>query len=404
MVTTIIVGNEAQLLAALRSATGETQIRLNPGRYSRISILDFNPSAEITITSASATNHAVLDILSVQRSSNLTFSDLNFQHLPGANAGGSGTIFVGGGSHDIRFIKNEIYSAVDNIVTNDNGGIQIDDSLRVSVLSNKFHDLKWAVLARGDTDLVLAGNDVQKVREGFDLAGVHNVTIDANLFTNFRPMLSGPRPDHPDAIQVWTTNSTGSSNVEITNNAFLLAGGTPIQGIFIRSERGDVARHSDFTIADNVYIGQSRHGISVSDMDGVHITGNTVVTAPKYNNVYQHLDPAIMTTNTTDATIDKNIASLFLTTRDTGRVATGNIDAWDMSTGVGTAYSSLFAHAPGPASPAAWFAPKPGSVAAVLDIGYEAAVPVGNWVGGISAQVAHYQTVLDNAGSAFQIA
>lgn len=404
MKTTMIVGSESQLMAALRAATGDTEIRLLPGTYRRVRINGYDPEGEITVTSHDPNSRAVIDILSVQNSSDLTFSNLVFQTLPGKNAVGSASVFVGSGSRDIRFIADEFKSAVDNILTNDSGGIQIDNSSRISVLDSKFHDLKWAALSRNDDGLVFAGNDVRRVREGFDFAGVDNVTIDGNLFTNFTPLLYGPRPDHPDAIQFWTSRSTGSTNVEITNNAFLLAGGMPIQGIFIRSELGDVARHSDFDIRDNVYIGQSRHGISVSDTDGLTISGNTVVTAPKTNTTYAHLDPAILTTNTTDASIHHNIASLFLSIRDSDRVATDNIDAWDRGSGVGAAYSTIFAHTPGPGSPAAWFAPKAGSVAAVRDIGYEATVAAGNWAAVTSPLLDYYARVLDNAGSAIQIA
>ena len=401
-VTVTNVSSTVQLYAALAAATGETQIRLAPGNYGYIGLNNVNPLATVTITSDNLAARANINTLQVRGSSNLTFSELFFQHAPVNSTDGSSDVYVAN-SHDLKFVHNEFVSVVNTNNLDDGGGMELVSSQRVQILDNKFHDLKFALLTHETDHVVIAGNDVSLVREGFDNAGNNYLTIDSNLFHDFRPYLYGATPDHPDAIQMWTTNSVGSNHVEITNNAFLTASGHPIQGIFIRSERGDVARHSDFLIADNAYIGQSRHGISVSDVDGVHITGNTVVSAPKYNDAFQYLDPAIWTTNTTGAVVDHNIASLFMSVGDTGRVASNNIDAWDLATGVGTPYNQIFAHSPSAGSPAAWFVAKPGSVAAAQGIGYANETNPGNWAAVTPTLIEHYNAVLDHAGAAYHI-
>ncbi len=403
-VTVKTVANATQLISALQTAVGETEIRLKPGNYGWVGVTNINPLAQVTVTSESATQHAVIDMLQFRGSSNMTFSELTLNHVPVNPLDGSGNSYVSN-SHDITFLHDEFFSAVDNNVNNDGGGLEIVNSSRISVLDSKFHDLRWAVFAHESDHLILAGNDVRWVREGFDFAGVKYVTIDANLFTGFHPQLDGPNPDHPDAVQFWTVASGGSHHVDITNNAMLFAGSQPIEGIFVRSEQGVAAtRHSDFLIADNIYYGQSRHGITAYDIDGVQITNNTVISSPKYNNAYQHLDAAINTGYTTGAVVDHNITSMMFSDHDTGLIKFSNIDAWDLATGVGTAYSALYHHEPGSGSPAAWFAPKAGSVALAQHIGYDAAAPVGNWATVTPGAVAHYHDLLDVAGTALFIA
>lgn len=396
---TVIVGDEAQLQAALQAATGDTAIRLQAGVYDRVYIKDINPEGRITIVS-DVGQSATINYLSVHDSSNLTFKSVKFKHDAGsATTTLQASIF---GSTDITFLKVDVSSVVDNNFTNDASGIRITGSERVSVLDSRFHDLRTAIYTERSEDIVIAGNDTRKVREGFDFTDVENVTIDRNLFTDFRPMLSGTKPDHPDGIQFWTSASTGSENVEITNNAFLFGNAVPIQGIFIRSELGDVARHSDFVIANNVYQGQSRHGITVYDADGVRITGNTVVSAPKTGTA-AYLDPAINTRNTTGTEVDHNISALMFSTGDTGLSAHHNIDAWDTSGFGGISALELFGRTPTATAKPDTFLVRTGSAADLQDIGYAHVDKTGNWYGVTDFWLTKYATVLDDAGSAYQL-
>lgn len=397
-VQTIVVGDEAALLAAMRAATGETIIKLKAGTYDTVSISGVNPAAKITVTSQDFAHKAVFDILTVTDSSNLTFQDVAFRHLE------AGVLQVRvNRSHDIAFVHDEFMGVVDSSNLNDASGLSIGGSSRISVLDSRFHDLRVSIYATQSDHLMIAGNDVRKVREGFDFTAVDQVTIDRNLFTLFNPLLTGTRPDHPDGIQFWTTGSTGSNDVEITNNAFLFGNKIPIQGILIGNELGDAARHSDFVIANNVYQGQSRHGISVYFADDVRITGNTVVSAPKSGTAY-YLDPAINTTSTTGAEVDHNIASMMFSASDTGRVAHDNIDAWDTKTGVGVAFADLFAKVPtGTPTPDAFLA-KAGSAADLIDAGYTHVDRTGNWASVTTAAVARYHDLLDTAGSTYHVA
>lgn len=400
-VKTIVVGDEAALLAALRAATGETLIRLKAGTYDNFIIDKINPTAKVTITSFDITRKTEIDTLLIKNSSNLTFQDLFFHHETTTDGMSPHQVRVRN-SHDITFIRDEFAGNIDGRNTNDASGVMIEDSSRISILNNRFHDLTAASYVLRSDHVVVAGNDVRTVREGMNFSDADYVTIDRNLFTQFQPVLTGPRPDHPDGIQFWTTGSAGSSHVEITNNAFLFGNNVPIQGIFIRSEQGNAARHSDITIANNVYQGQSRHGITVYDADEVRITGNTVVSAPKAGTA-QYLDPAINTKNTTDAQVDHNIAGLIFTDGDKKRIASDNVDAWDYRSGVGVKFADLFVKVPTGNSLPQDFLAKTKSVADILDAGYTRVDRTGNWSSITETLLDRYEAVLDNAGSSYHV-
>jgi len=402
-VQTIVVGGEAALLAALRTASGETIIKLKAGIYDKFTIDNINPTATVTITSFDVANKTEIDTLFVKNSSNLVFQDLYFHHFEPKNIVTGPQVRVSN-SHDIKFIRDEFAGNVDSVNTNDASGIQVSDSARISILDNNFHDLRFASLSLRSDHLVIAGNEVSKVREGMDFSDVDYVTIDRNQFSDFVPVTTGLYPDHPDGIQFWTNGSTGSTNVAITNNSFLFNDGLPIQGIFIRSEQGDAARHSDFLIANNVYHGQSRHGITVYDTDNVRITENTVVTAPKTGTA-PFYDPAINTENTRNAEIDHNVTTMLLSSgRDVGRNVHHNIDVWDGKQKLGITQAELFGSAPTANALLDNFLVKAGSLADQIDAGYDRVDHIGNWASNTSVWIDKYQAMLDTAGSTYHIA
>jgi hypothetical protein len=402
-VQTIVVGDEAELSAALRAASGETIIKLKAGIYDRFTIDNINPTATVTITSFDLANKTEIDTLFVKNSSNLIFQDLYFHHFEPRQIVTGPQVRVSN-SHDIKFIRDEFAGNVDSVNTNDASGIQVSDSTRISILDNNFHDLMFASFALRSNYLVIAGNEVSKVREGMDFSDVDYVSIDRNQFSDFVPLTTGIRPDHPDGIQFWTSGSTGSTNVAITNNAFLFSDGLPIQGIFIRSEQGDVARHSDFLIANNVYHGQSRHGITVYDADNVRITENTVVSAPKTGTAIFY-DPAINTENTRNVEIDHNVTTMLLSSGgDIGRNVHDNIDVWDSKQKLGITQAELFGSAPTADALPDDFLVEAGSLADRIDAGFDHVDRIGNWASDTSVWVDKYHAMLDTAGSTYHIA
>src|SRR3546814_8411255 len=82
----------------------------------------------------------------------------------------------------------------------------------------------------------LSGNSFHTMRsDGVRGGGTNDVVISNNYFTDFHPVGA----DHPDAIQLWTTNTTESArNISITGNVFERGDGDIIQGIFLRDQSG----------------------------------------------------------------------------------------------------------------------------------------------------------------------
>src|SRR3546814_6242209 len=79
---------------------------------------------------------------------------------------------------------------------------------------------------------------------------------------------------HADAIQIFTTHATGSSDVLIESNRILQKDGTPMQGILISSQ--NQSRHSNITVRNNLVLTSDMPlGIAVYASDGVTITGRS---------------------------------------------------------------------------------------------------------------------------------
>ena len=399
---TVIAGNTAELAAALKVATGDTQILLRAGTYSNVKITNLNPTAQITIGSYDKSHPAVLDVVSVSQSSNLTFQDLTFKHDAAGGLLSRSEVNVAS-SHDIKFIHNDVMGTVDKNFTNDSSGIEIRSSSRIEVLDNKFHDLTHALFAHESSDLVLAGNDVRHVREGFDFAGVRDTLIDRNLFTDFRPNLAGDKPDHPDAIQVWTSNSTGTHDMQVTNNAFLFGQGVAIQGIFISSQDAGATSHSDITIDNNVYQGQSRNAIYLAHADDSAITNNTVLSAAKVGTSY-YLDPAINTIATGNTKVSGNISAMTTSLYDVGLVSKNNFDAYDYKSGKGATNAELFTKKITATSSANDFVAKGSSAAGSAHAGFQAVDLVGNWAKVSEGWLTHYDNLLGHPMSNAHIA
>ncbi len=119
-------------------------------------------------------------------------------------------------------------------------------------------------------------NNVKTVREGLEVVGGSDLTIERNRFEDFRPFDG----DHPDAMQFFTTGltrpgDTASRNVTIRDN--LVLGNGKAQGVFVTDQIGMAAKgigYRDFTIEDNVVVSAAWHGITASEVENVTVRNN----------------------------------------------------------------------------------------------------------------------------------
>ena len=266
---TILVNSTQALLAALRSANSGDVIKLAAGTYDQVSIRSFALS-NVTITSADPDNRAVFTDLSVNRSSGLRFTDIDMV----AGAKSANNVFNVFGSNDISFDRIEVYGPNNLGSGQEKSAFMIRSSSNVTVSNSEFHHLWHGISMLDNRGVTIVGNSFHDIRtDGVRGGGNSDVNISRNIFTDFYPN-SG---DHPDAIQLWSTNAAEPGrNITIADNLVVRGKGDAIQGIFIR-DTFEKMPFENVTITGNLVVGALYHGIAIKGVTGATITGNQVV-------------------------------------------------------------------------------------------------------------------------------
>ena len=366
----INVKNATELASAIKLAKGGETILLAPGDYGAVTINARAMTSMVTIKSADAAHDAVLTDLSISRSSNFAFEDLDVHHLlADGEADFTAAINIGSSAH-IALNGIDITGTMDNDSNNDGVGMRITASSNIMVANSSFEQLNRAAVFSRDSGLVVAGNNVSHVREGFDFNAVHHVVIEKNVLTDIVPNFA--LKEHPDAIQFWNAGvKEGSSDVVIRNNTILTKSGNYVQGIFIGGEDPEY-RHSNFLIENNLYNGDARNGIALGRVDDAVIRGNTLATTA--NGL---LETAIRLDDSSRVVIDKNISPLIVLYRNTAITQTNNIDVWDVAQKKGIAAADLFTDtSPGKVDQYD-FTIRAGSAAAKIGAGFHSVADVG---------------------------
>lgn len=270
------VSSRTQLQAALLTAKGGTEIRLAPGDYG---VLDLSrrkySDGRLTIVAAGPKRPKFTSVV-LNESSGIV--------LAGLELSGPGRPVVAiTNASDIILAGNRITNGTGNQDPWDDSGtaFRIRFSERVTLVGNVFEDLFAVGFFQRSNRVSFADNTIRYVREGINVAAIRDLDISRNYFHSFSPRFD--LKEHPDSIQFWTARETeGSSQVKLIENVMLHGGCGAIQGIFIRSEstnnkKAVQVRHSDFTVQRNVYFGASKHGVTVSSVDGALIENNVVV-------------------------------------------------------------------------------------------------------------------------------
>ncbi|RVU03514.1 hypothetical protein EOE18_15450 [Novosphingobium umbonatum] len=310
--TTFNVSTTAQLEKALSSAVDGDIIALASGDYSGLVISNINIDGNVTITSADASNPAVLTDLSVKNSSGITFSNLDFYE----EDAGTYWNFTITNCSDIA-IDNVTLHGPDNVGSGEESQILlIRNSSGVSVTNCEFYNLYSGLNLLDCDGITVSNNSFHDIRmDGIRGGGNSNIVISSNYFTDFYPA-SG---DHGDCIQFWTTNTTtAASNITITDNLFVRGDGAAVQGIFMRDEVGGLS-YQNVTIADNVMLGTLYQGITAGGVASGTVSDNIVVGyADQKSWIY-------MLTASSALTFSDNIATTYLTDSSTlSAVASGD--------------------------------------------------------------------------------
>ena len=241
------VANASQLNAAIRSASSGDTIQLKAGNYGTVTIA--NSSKALTIEFESAWNEATFKEISVIRSSNLTFDNLDFK---GTVSGGWGT----------------------------GNGMKIVDSRNIKVEDSEFQDYYKGLTAVRSQGIVVSGNEITRSSEdGMAFSGVNGLQVIGNEINGMK----APTQAHHDMIQIHTA-SGASSNVVIRGNVL---DSNDLQTYGITFFGG--VTHSNITIDNNKVIAGHHHGITVQNANGLKITNNIVLKDPG-NNSFRDID------------------------------------------------------------------------------------------------------------------
>lgn len=289
----IPVNSTASLVRALQTAHNGDVISVAAGSYAGVVLKNISIAGNVTITSADPNHPAVFTDLMVKNSSGLTFQNLDFV----AQAGAANNSFQVSGSSRIAFNHIEMEGPANLGSGQEQSAFMIRGSTGVSVSNSEFHNL-WHGLSMLDNDgVTVTGNYFHDIRtDGVRGGGNSNLTVSGNMFTDFYPAPG----DHPDAVQIWTTNTTKSaSNITVTDNVILRGDGKPMQGIFIQDEVGTLP-FKNVTVTGNLVAGAMYNGIAVKHVDGGVVSGNTVLgTADQRSWVWIDRDTGLSVTDNT---------------------------------------------------------------------------------------------------------
>lgn len=308
-VATVTVSTTSQLVAALKNAKDGDVIALNSGNYSSVRLDNFDFKNGVTITSVNPDKPAVLTDLLVQNSGGLTFSHLEF--AAGANANMFGFQFRG--THDITLDNLDVHASAGS------GGydvspLMIRNSTDVEITNSDFHHSWHGITMLDNKGVTIANNEFYDLRtDGIRGGGVSDLVVSGNVFTDFHAK-SG---DHPDAIQLWSTNQTeAAKNITITDNLVVRGDGDPVQGIFIRDTFGKLP-FENVTISENLIVGGIYNGIAVNGAKNLTINQNEVVS-------FADQDSWIRVDNSTKTTVTGNKSDAIVYQNTTPK-ASGNV-------------------------------------------------------------------------------
>lgn len=280
----ITAANDRELAEAISRAQPGDVIELTGRSYALVNVFGKNFARPVRIVSRDPAAPATVRRVRVSGSSGVEISDVS---IGGPLQAGerdwtkAGEVY---NSNQVRFARVKFHGSLDGDPGNDGWGLFVRDCSDITVEDSTFTEFFRAVVFERDKNIRLLRNSFDRIRsDGSNFAGVQNVVIDGNRFSNFFPI----GQDHADAIQFWTTHQTQSStDIVITNNVILPGEGAGIQGIFMRDEQKRFP-YQRVRISNNLLYGSDQwHGIAIGNAEDVEVVGNTVVSSPEDKKVY----------------------------------------------------------------------------------------------------------------------
>jgi hypothetical protein len=277
MSTTVTVSNSLQLAAALKAAataTAPETIILEAGTYSKVTMYNYNPKANITVESASSSNKAVVQGLQVSDSSNFTFNNIGFTSAPGQTAPVASSAL----DTNVNFTNDSFTGPISNSYASAPAeGLYVRTSTNTVVSGSTFQYVQNGVLEESNNNISVSSNNFSNLfGDGIDNAASSNVTLQNNSFTNIH--IDSADTQHSDCIQFWTSGqTTAGSNITISGNSYSIGTGAASQGIFMTNQVAGLA-YSNVTIENNDLVGTSWNGMTLQDISNALVENNTLQT------------------------------------------------------------------------------------------------------------------------------
>ncbi len=272
------------LLAALASARPGDTVVLAPGVYSGVELHGLSFEVPVTIASQDLARPAVLQDLTVTRSSGLVFSHLDFSTV-GAALSSHGLRpqdrakvtynFQVKQSHHLTFSHLHVYGDPKGTLQTDISGLIVTDSHHITLADSEFEHLHNAFDHSRVDYLTVSRNRFHDLWDDSIRGGGSSfVVISGNRFSSNH--MDASDDDHPDCIQFWTSNTTAiAHDITVIDNIYTRGHGHPVQGIFFRDELTTLP-FDKVTIKHNLIVGALYNGILVFGATNVDIEDNVV--------------------------------------------------------------------------------------------------------------------------------
>ena len=286
---TITVTNSSELhnaLASLGTSGGGTiLVDPNGGPYNISANGVGDANNPILIKSLDPAHQPLVQNITLINASYITMTDMHVDSS--AQPVGVQDLRITNGDH-IEFVNNTMTSTANGYL---DGSANINQGANAALIRNS-HDINFsgntvANYAHGVqflevSNLNFGNNELSGLQmDGFRAGGLQNANISNNYMHDFNGSIQ--TINHPDFIQIWSTNAQMvTSNVQINGNVLDTNGHAAYQGIFIGNEgmRGPNPTghyYDNIRIFDNVVHTATYHGISVESAQNTQIYNNKVL-------------------------------------------------------------------------------------------------------------------------------
>jgi Ca2+-binding RTX toxin-like protein len=266
----VTVSNATELRNALNTRTADTVIVLKDGNFGEFSFNARDSHLGIRLVAADEKKPPVFNTLTITGANGVLVDGIHFSPKDGAKyQHGLALRNVDGAT-----VVNSHFIGGQTGFDTAQRGLLVTNSTAVKVDSNEFTGLTRGAVFFESKGISLTKNSIHDMRsEGFNFAGVQDVVIGHNNFSNFHPRAN----DHADFIQFFTTGAkTATENVHIHDNTMMQnKAGLSVQGILIGNEKK--IPHKNIVIEDNVIQTGMPNGIFVSTAEGVRIEDNVAM-------------------------------------------------------------------------------------------------------------------------------